>query len=172
MDNRLGADAPPTDDADRASGSAQDTLGAMKDVAMDVAGAAKDAIKDGAQEAFSSAQESAAGKARTAAATLREASSGLDEELPWLAGALRKGADGIEHLSDGLGKGDLSTAMNAVSDFARRQPALFIGLSVAAGFALARVGKTAMEGAQEAAQPTPDAARRSADNAYPQQPGM
>jgi hypothetical protein len=42
--------------------------------------------------------------------------------------------------------------MDDLNGFARRQPALFLGASLALGFALARVGKTAIEQSSEANQ--------------------
>jgi hypothetical protein len=36
-----------------------------------------------------------------------------------------------------------------VNSFARRQPALFLGASLAVGFVIARLGKTALENASE-----------------------
>jgi hypothetical protein len=43
--------------------------------------------------------------------------------------------------------------MGSLQDLARRQPALFAGASLAAGFALARVGRVAVAGASQADLP-------------------
>jgi hypothetical protein len=164
MEDRFGAKAPPIDDsAARARTAIDDAKGAIKDAARDAKGtvsdtfaAAKDAAKDKVMGAMDTAQTKAADQARTASATLRDTADRLDGELPWMKTALSRTADGFDHLTTALNRGDLGQALNGVSDFARRQPALFIGLSVAAGFALARVGKTALEGVQPAPQPRTD----------------
>ena len=146
MNNRPGASAPPIDEsADRVRSAASDALGEAKLAAKDAAAT----IKDKAMETAQDAQARAADQARTAANTLREAAAGLNGDLPWMKTALGRTADGFDHLTNALNRGDVGQCLNAVTDFARRQPAMFLGLSVAAGFALARLGKTAIEEVQE-----------------------
>jgi hypothetical protein len=146
MDNRPGAPAPPIDEStNRIRSAADDALTDVKHAAQDAAAT----VKDKAKETAEGVQAKAADQARTAANKLRETADGLDGELPWMKTALNKTADGFDHLTTALNRGDIGQGLNAVSDFARRQPALFLGLSVAAGFALARLGKTAIEEVQE-----------------------
>jgi hypothetical protein len=146
MDNRTGATPPPTNESvERVRGAAEEAFGEVKHAVKDATGA----IKDRAKETVESAQAKAADQARTAANTLRDTADRLEGDLPWLDTSLRKAADGLEGLTSGLNKGNLKQTMDGVCDFARRQPAVFLGLSVALGFALARVGKTAIEEAQE-----------------------
>jgi hypothetical protein len=141
MDDRFG-DTPSTDESiRRAQGAAQDATREIKDAAKDAASN----IKDKAIEAADGVQAKAADQARTAATALRDAADGLDGDKAWMQSCFRKTADGLEHLTSALDRGDIRQTLHGVSDFARRQPALFLGLSVAAGFALARVGKTALE---------------------------
>ncbi|MDP3740106.1 MAG: hypothetical protein Q8R02_22165 [Hyphomonadaceae bacterium] len=142
MENRPGASPPIDDSVDRVRSAAGDALSDMKHAAKDAVHAVKDRAKDTAE----GVQAKAADQARTAAHTLRDTADNLNGELPWMKTALNKTADGFDHITTALNRGDVSQALNSVSDFARRQPALFLGLSVAAGFALARVGKTALEG--------------------------
>ena len=145
--------APPVDDsAARARQAADQAIGTVKDTAREAAAGIKDAVreagqkvKDQARGVMDDAQTKAADQTRTAANTLRDAAGGLNGELPWMKTALHKTADGFDHLTNALNRGDVGQALDAVKDFARRQPALFMGLSVAAGFALARVGKTALD---------------------------
>lgn len=132
--------------------AADQAVGTVKDTAREAVAGIKDGVREigdrvktQARGVMDDAQAKAADQSRTAAHTLREAAGGLDGELPWMKTALNKTADGFEHLTSALNRGDVGQALNAVSDFARRQPALFMGLSVAAGFALARVGKTALD---------------------------
>ena len=163
MDDRTGARTPPIDDSmNRARTATSDAVGAVKETAREATDGIKDAVRDAkhtiqdkARGVMDDAQARAAEQTRTAANTLRDTAGNLNGELPWMKTALDKTADGFEHLTNALHRGDVGQTLNAVTDFARRQPALFIGLSVAAGFALARVGKTAIEDVQDQAQPRP-----------------
>jgi ElaB/YqjD/DUF883 family membrane-anchored ribosome-binding protein len=155
MENRTGASAPPTEESvDRAKGAVDTALSDVKQVARDAASTVKSAVKEEADAAKEKAnavlgdvQAKAADQARTAANTLRDTAERLDGELPWMKTALDKTADGLERLTSTINTGDMKQTVNALTQFARNHPALFLGLSVAAGFAVARVGKTAMEGA-------------------------
>jgi ElaB/YqjD/DUF883 family membrane-anchored ribosome-binding protein len=156
MENRTGASAPPTEESvNRAKSAADTALSDVKQAATDAASTlrstAKDqaeTVKEKAMNAVGDAQMKAADQARTAANTLRDTANRLEGDLPWMNTALNKTADGLERVTNTLNTGDLKQATDALTQFARSHPALFLGLSVAAGFALARVGKTAMEGAQ------------------------
>lgn len=133
------------DSAERARSAGEDAIGNVKSAAKDAAGA----VKEKAKETVEEAQQRVAEQARTAATALRDTASRLEGDLPWLDAGLRKAADGIENLTSGLHSGNFEQTINGVGDFARRQPALFLGLSVALGFGLARVGKTAVEEVQD-----------------------
>jgi uncharacterized protein YjbJ (UPF0337 family) len=174
------------DSGQRIADSAHQAVGAVKDAAKDIAGSARDMAKDAAgiardqagdaaaalkekvRTATDGIRQDAAGQASTASSTLRRSAEGLDQELPWMRSALDKAADGIDHLSSALQKGDVNETLHHVTEFARRQPALFMGLSVAVGFALARVGKTAIE----RAVPETTAAANGADTIQPQNAGV
>jgi len=177
MENRPGAAAPPIEEStDRIRTAADDTMSAVKQTARETADTVKsaahtatDAVKEKARTAMDDVQAEAAAQSRTASSTLRETAGRLDGELPWMKTALDRTADGFDHLTTALNRGDVGQALNGLSDFARRQPALFIGLSVAAGFALARVGKTAFEGVQDSAEPKADGIDKSV---APYAPGM
>ncbi len=161
MENRPGAPAPPAEESvsrarDSAATAATDVKQAARDVASTVKHAVQDetaTVKQKAMGLIGDAQTKAADQTRDAANKLRDTANGLNGDLPWMKTALDKTAEGLERLNSALGSGDVSQLMDTAKDFARRQPALFLGLSVAAGFALARVGKTAIE----ASQPSTDA---------------
>lgn len=153
MDNRPGAKPPIDDSINRARTATEEASSDVKQVARDAASTVKETVKeqagvmkDKAMGIMGDAQAKAADEARTASNTLRNTADNLNGELPWMKTALNKTADGFDHLTTALNRGDVGQVLNGLSDFARRQPALFLGLSVAAGFALARVGKTALEG--------------------------
>ena len=158
MENRPGSTPPIDDSSNRVRAAADDTRTAAESAFADAKIAAKDAVhtaKDRARDAAEDMQSKAADQTRTAAHTLRDTADNLNGELPWMKTALNKTADGFEHLTSALNTGDVGQTLNSVQDFARRQPALFLGLSVAAGFALARVGKTALEGLKPDETATP-----------------
>jgi hypothetical protein len=156
MEDRTGASAPPTEEsAARAKSAAEGALTNAKQAARDAASTLKStvraeagAVKEKAMDLVGDAQTKAADQARTAANTLRDTANRLEGELPWMNTALNKTADGLERVTNTLNTGDIKQTIDALNQFARNHPALFLGLSVAAGFAVARVGKTAMEGAQ------------------------
>ena len=59
----------------------------------------------------------------------------------WIARAIDGGAQELKALADGLRGKDVAGLFAQAQTFARTQPAVFIGASLAAGFALARLGK-------------------------------
>ncbi|RYG39013.1 MAG: hypothetical protein EON93_00855 [Burkholderiales bacterium] len=156
MDEHLKGPDAAAPAEDKLKAAASDAKHAIQDTASAIAAAAKEqtgALKDKANSAIAGAQEKAAEQGRSAAHTLRDAASGMQTELPWVGMLLNKTAEGVEGLTSALSTGNPNDAMEAVKDFARRQPALFLGLSVAAGFALSRIGKTAIESAQPNVSP-------------------
>jgi hypothetical protein len=137
MDNTTGvpgADTTPADSARRIKDSASTLVDRGKEAAMHKA-------EEGAERVASSAQSTAS--------ALRRAADDVQEENAWIGKALRKSADSLEHATRSLAGGDVSRGIHDLNAFARRNPAIFLGASVALGFALARVGKTAIERATE-----------------------
>ncbi len=59
----------------------------------------------------------------------------------WIASAVGRGAAELNTLAGAIRDKDLGEFASEVAAFARRQPALFIGAALAAGFAVARLGK-------------------------------
>ncbi len=118
--------------------------------------AASHVIERGREAAMSKVTEGA-DRARTSAenttSALRRAAGDIEQDTPLLGAGLRRAADWLEQASGHLGQGDLNQVVDNLNTFARRQPALFLGASLAAGFLIARLGKTAMEGAREQGLP-------------------
>ncbi|MEQ1782410.1 MAG: hypothetical protein ABMA14_13685 [Hyphomonadaceae bacterium] len=108
-------------------------------------GAVKD-VKHAAMQGADDARTKAGDMGHTTASRFRELAGQVESDLPWLSGAFTKSAEGLDNVTNSLTRGDMSQTLNTLSDFARKQPAIFIGASVALGFALSRVGKTALEG--------------------------
>jgi hypothetical protein len=126
----------------------EETARRIKDAA---GGAVKD-VKNAAMQSAEDARAKAGDMGHTTASRLRDLAGQVEGDLPWLSGAFHKSAQGLDSMTNSLTRGDMSQCVTGLSDFARRQPAIFLGASVALGFALARVGKTAMEGVSEGTQ--------------------
>lgn len=63
----------------------------------------------------------------------------LGDNEPWLGDLVARGARELEDVAGELRDRDLAGLLSSVEVFARRQPALFMGASVALGFAMTRV---------------------------------
>jgi hypothetical protein len=118
--------------------------------------AASSVIDRGREAAMSKVSEGAE-RARTSAqnttTALRRAADDIEQDTPLLGAGLRRAADWLEQTAGQFGQGDLNRAVDNLNNFARRQPALFLGASLAAGFLVARLGKTAIEGAVDRGLP-------------------
>lgn len=121
--------AQPTDDS------------RLKRAAADVA----DRAKSAAQKVVEHGKQRVERSAFSASSALRRAADECEGENAWFGSALRKSADGIETAARSIAEGDITMVVDQVNDFARRQPALFLGASLALGFAAARLGKTALD---------------------------
>jgi hypothetical protein len=75
--------------------------------------------------------------------TIERAGSQFDGQQDWLASAIRQGATELDTFASSLRRKGIGEIIEDVRAFAERQPAIFIGASLAAGFALARFGKIA-----------------------------
>jgi hypothetical protein len=137
MDDTIGgtgADQTPAESARR-----------VKDAASNV----MDASKDAAQRAAEKGADQARSSIDAVASSLHRVAADVEGENAWVGSALHKSAQSLEKAAQSLAGGDLNRALESVNGFARRQPAIFLGASVALGFALARVGKTAIENATD-----------------------
>lgn len=140
MDNSNGAPGANTTPADSAR--------RIKEAATNVIDRGREAarvrVSEGADRARSSAQN--------ASGALRKAALDVEEDAPMLGTGLRKAAELLDRATDQIGSGDLTRVVDGVNDFARRQPALFLGASLALGFVIARLGRAAIESAGEHGQ--------------------
>jgi hypothetical protein len=146
--------------ADRARSDAEAAASHAKAATEDVsarAGSTSEKAKQRAHDLVDNAKERArsmAGEQKNLAAdrvtgfadALRHASSDLDEQGQTLAsGVVRQAADGLERVSGAMRNNDLDDLVGSIEDFARRQPAVFIGSAVLAGFGIARFMKSSSE---------------------------
>lgn len=135
------------------SGGAPDGTAAPEDTARrlkDSTARVVDHTKQVAKEKAEASAVRAGATVQDAATALRRVADDVQGDHAWMGSALRKSAEGLEAASDSLSGGDVSRALSNLDGFARRQPAVFLGASLALGFALARVGKTAIERASPA----------------------
>jgi hypothetical protein len=107
--------------------------------------------KSAAQDTLSEDAAQVSDTAHAAAQSLRHAADEVQSEHAWIGTTLRKSADCIENATRSLQGGDINRALSDLNGFARRQPTLFLGGSLALGFVLARVGKTALKNAVDSA---------------------
>ncbi len=84
------------------------------------------------------------------ARTARSLADDLDGGAPQLAQMVRRAATSAESFSEDIRDKSVGEFVEATQDFARRQPALFIGAAATAGFVLARLLKA---GVVDAAPP-------------------
>lgn len=133
------------------------TAGQLKDRALAEGDKRKDGVADQVDETADNIH-------RTADA-LREGRQG------WLAELVDRGADELGQMAETLRSNDLQGLLSQIDSFARRQPALFAGASIAAGFAMARMARIALEqgsgtpsrGMPTASRSQPNVASRSPD---------
>lgn len=75
------------------------------------------------------------------AQTVQKSGEQFEGQQDWIASAIGRGAAELNTLAGSLRDKDLGELTGEVQSFARRQPALFIGATLVAGFAVARLGK-------------------------------
>jgi len=98
---------------------------------------AKSAIRSEADRAAASVRDTAVEKARNVANAADAAAAEFDANSIQ-ARAAQQVADQVESLANKLRSSDLATVTRDVSDFARKNPALFIGGAALLGFAATR----------------------------------
>jgi hypothetical protein len=136
---------------------AGDALRASTDVARDKLQEAVDTAKDVASGAAGKVQEQArlqqgagADYVNRVAANIRSAAQAFESDTPLAAQGIKLAADYVEHAANKLRTGTFNDLVSGATDFAKRQPAAFLGLSVLAGFAAVRF----LRASADASQPT------------------
>ena len=122
-------------DALRASTDvAQDKLKEAPDVARGVASGAVDQVQDKAREQ----QRSGADFIHRFADNIREAARAFGNDAPFAARGINSTADYVEDAAGKIRDGNFRDLVDGATNFAKRQPAAFLGISVLAGFAAVR----------------------------------
>ena len=124
---------------------ADDALRATSDVARDKFKEAADAAKDVASETVNQFQGKAREQQRSGAdfierfaGNVREAARAFESEAPFAARGINSAAEYVEDAAEKIRNGSFRDLVDGATDFAKRQPAAFLGISVLAGFAAFR----------------------------------
>jgi hypothetical protein len=96
-------------------------------------------IKQGLSEQAARQKNGIADRLNAVAERANRTAGDLRQDEPWLSNLLGRGADELAGMAEELRRQDIGDLMGSVELFARRQPALFMGATVALGFALTRV---------------------------------
>ncbi|MGY3479500.1 hypothetical protein [Bradyrhizobium ottawaense] len=134
-------------DAFRASADvARGKFGEAADAAKGVAEGTLDQIQSQAREQ----QRSGADFVERLADNIREAGRAFESDVPFAARGIGSAADYVEDAAQKIRDGSFRDLVEGATDFARRQPAAFLGISVLAGFAAVRFLKAS--GGQSSSQ--------------------
>jgi hypothetical protein len=82
---------------------------------------------------------------RGLARAIDSAAEELKDQSPTVARTVHEAARGVKSLSDGLSNRNVNELIDSATQLARAQPALFVGGSIAAGFAFARFLKSSAQ---------------------------
>jgi hypothetical protein len=137
---------------DKASDFASSSSDTMKEKASDFADAAKDAGSQAAdrfKEMVESQKDAGARYVGGIAEAMRRAAREFEHDLPIAGTVLRKGASQVDAVSGSVRHGDFNDLLNEAHDFARRQPAAFLGMTVLAGFGIVRFLKSSSRASSE-----------------------
>lgn len=149
-DNRSDpTDASVKDHLTRASSDvkqrASDAFQASTDVAREKFGEAAELARSVASETFEHVQDEAKTRQHAGAdfmgkfaRNLREAAKSFDNDAPLAASGINAAAQYVDGAAEKIRNGSLQDLVDGATDFAKRQPAAFLGLSVLAGFAAVR----------------------------------
>ncbi len=130
------------------------TAGRAKAKASQVASSTSSRMREASRHYVSDQARQAAGQVHGVAEALRQTASSLEQQgQAGVSGYLGGAADGLDRLSSSMRDGDIDAVVHKTTEFARRQPALFIGGAFAAGFLMTRFLKSSAthhEGGYEA----------------------
>ncbi|MET4476517.1 gas vesicle protein [Bradyrhizobium sp. F1.13.3] len=113
---------------------AQDKFKEAGDAAKDLASGTMDQIRGQAREQ----QRSGAEFIERLAGNVREAARAFESDVPIAARGINSAADYVEDAAEKIRNGSFRDLLDGATDFAKRQPAAFLGVSVLAGFAAVR----------------------------------
>ena len=95
-------------------------------------------IKQGLSDQVERQKNGIADRLSAVAERAQTSASDLRAQEAWLGNLLGRGADELASIAEEIRRNDVPGLLGSVEVFARRQPALFMGATVALGFALTR----------------------------------
>jgi hypothetical protein len=110
-------------------------------------------VKDHLTSAAEDRKDGLADQLDDVAKAVQRSGKQLEGHQDWIAHLVDRGAHELGSLASTLRTNDLQGLLGNLQDLARRQPAVFVGASLAAGFAMVRVGKVAVSGMSRADLP-------------------
>ena len=125
-------------------------LDQARDVAQEAKSRATSALGTIGEQASSVAEAQKANLAERledVAKAVHKSGEQLEGHQDWVAKLVEQGADELTSLATTLRSNDLQSLLGDLGSLARRKPALFVGASMAAGFALTRIGRLAVSDA-------------------------
>jgi len=153
---------------------AGDVLKASTDTARDKFKEAADAAKEAAAGAADRVQEQVREQQRSGAdfvgrfaGNIRDAARAFENDVPFAARGINSAAEYVDEAAEKIRNGSFRDLVDGATDFAKRQPAAFLGLSVLAGFAAVRFLKASgsqSSSGQDASSPYPSSYNPSAFN--------
>lgn len=133
----------PTRQEPSSAQRAQGTAGEAGRAARERAGAVWSDARNVARSKLSEQQNEAAQGIGDFAGALRQAATEVEgRQQPTVAKLAQCAADGLDRLSGALRSKDLDSMVRDAEAYARRQPAAFFGVAVAAGFLAVRFLKS------------------------------
>src|SRR4051795_11814004 len=124
---------------------AGDVLRASTDTAREKFKEAADAAKEAAAGAADRFQDQAREQQRSGAdfvgrfaGNIRDAARAFENDVPFAARSINSATEYVDEAAEKIRNGSFRDLLDGATDFAKRQPAAFLGLSVLAGFAAVR----------------------------------
>lgn len=96
-----------------------------------------------AGESLEAAKERLGEQVHRVADNIQHAADSIDEDARWASEALSRGAKALDHISGYMSGNRMNALLHDGESFARRNPAAYFAASLAAGFLVARLAKTA-----------------------------
>lgn len=131
----------PKQQSEGSTSSTKQQARELKDEAKNEARTVMNEAKDAARARLGEQQEAAATGVGDFARALREAASNTGDSNTLASRAAHTAAERLERLSGALKSRDIDSVVRDAESFARREPMLFLGAAVAAGFIAMRLLK-------------------------------
>ncbi|MDC7786680.1 hypothetical protein PQJ75_25375 [Rhodoplanes sp. TEM] len=148
-------------DAERVAGEVKQAAGSVKDEMVaaasdmrDQAAAMAEPLQQKARSLAEEQKEAGAQRVRGVARAISSAADELDDEMPQTAEWIRRGASRLETISTSVRDRSVEDLARDTERFARNNTAAFFGLSLVAGFALARFLKSGAASAADHGETT------------------